>query len=224
MNAILALYRFSAKRKWSHGFLLCALALLAVFLHPVDALMIRHAPSSAGDKSPGPLFAAGAPLGRQFTTEYLHSVQLTPVQDIYRIVNGRIWSWQERVQSHNAGLPFSRPPFGRFRMDHPWMVIEGGRQSWREIHLRVGNAELGRNLFTWGRESPPIELYKRFPGRRLRLEVERVPLIALLRAKRFADRQGNGSNRNPSLPGGRNPVRRFFRILPAPEESVAFSA
>jgi hypothetical protein len=183
MNVILALCRFSAKRKWSHGFLLCALALIAALLHPVDALVIRRAPSAAGE-SFEPLFAAAAPLGQQFTTEYLHSVQLTPVQDIYRIVNGRIWSWQERVQSHNAGLPFSRPPFGRFRMDSPWMVIEGGRQSWREIHLRVGNAELGRNLFSWGRESGTA-LYERFPGKRLQLRVERRPWITLWRAQRF---------------------------------------
>jgi hypothetical protein len=188
MNVILALCRFSAKRKWSHALLPCALALPAILLHPVDALVIR---SSSGGESSEPLFAAGAPLGRQFTTEYLHSVQLTPVQDIYHIVNGRIWSWQERVRSHNAGLPFSRPPFGRFRMDGPWMVIEGGRQSWREIHLRVGDAELGRNLFSWGRESPPTRLYERFPGRRLQLEVERLPLVTLFRAKRFAHCQGN---------------------------------
>jgi hypothetical protein len=182
MNVILALCGFSAKRKWEYTFLLCALALLALLLHPVDVLLIRFAPSAVTSETSGhdaPLFAASAPLGQEFATEYIHSVQLTPVQDTYRIVNGQIWSWQERVQSHNAGLPFARPPFGRFRMDPPWMVIEGGRQSWDVIFLRVGNMALGRNVFSYGAEAPRTALYERFPGKRLQLSIERHPLIVL---------------------------------------------
>jgi hypothetical protein len=112
-------------------------------------------------------------------------VQLTPVEDIYRIVNGKIWSWQERVQSHNAGLPFSRPPFGRFRMEPPWMVIEGGRQSWKTILLRVGNAKLGRNVFSYGVKAPRTALFERFPGKRLELRVERRPVVTLIRRNDF---------------------------------------
>ena len=184
MDAILALYAFSAKRRVRLAFLSCALLLLAVLLHPVDALLIRPASSAATLEPPVPLFAAAAPLGQTFSTEYIHSVQLTPVEDIYRIVNGKIWSWQERVQSHNAGLPFARPSFGRFRMDDPpWMVVEGGRQSWDAIVLRVGNAELGRNVFSFGANAPRTALYLRFPGKRLELRVERRPLMTLVRAR-----------------------------------------
>ncbi|GHU19277.1 hypothetical protein FACS189475_06200 [Betaproteobacteria bacterium] len=191
MNAILALCRFSAKRNWKYWTLLCALALPALLLHPVDALLIRFAPSAVTSETSGhdaPLFAASAPLGQEFATEYIHSVQLTPVQDSYRIVNGQIWSWQERVQSHNAGLPFARPPFGRFRMEPPWMVIEGGRQSWDDIFLRVGNSALGRNLFSYGAEETRTALYESFPGKRLQLSIERHPLIVLFYSKRFPDR------------------------------------
>ncbi|MDR1935387.1 MAG: DUF1850 domain-containing protein [Candidatus Accumulibacter sp.] len=190
MNAIFTLYAFPAKRKWRHALLLCALALVALLLHPVDALTIRFAPSSSASEPSGrnaPLFAASAPLGQEFATEYLHSVQLTPVQDIYRVVNGRIWSWQERVRSHNAGLPFARPPFGRFRADPPWMVFEGGRQSWEGIVLRVGDARFGRNVFSYGAEETRAALFERFPGQRLRLGVERRPLITLLPARRLPD-------------------------------------
>lgn len=184
-NAILALYAFSAKRKGAYAFLLGALLLLAALPHPIDALVVRFAaPGISGNGAP--LFAASAPLGQAFATEYIHSVQLTPVEDIYRIVNGKIWSWQERVQSHNAGLPFARPPFGRFRMDDPpWMVIEGGRQSWDAIVLRVGDAELGRNRFSYGVKMSRTALFERFPGQRLELRVERRPLMTLLRTKPF---------------------------------------
>jgi hypothetical protein len=190
MNAILALCTFSAKRKWRYTALLCALALLTLLLHPVDALLIRFAPSAVTSEASGhdaPLFAASAPLGQEFSTEYIHSVQLTPVQDTYRIVNGRIWSWQERVQSHNAGLPFARPPFGRFRMDSPWMIIEGGRQSWESLFLRVGNTALGRNLFSYGAEEARTALYESFPGKRLQLSIERRSLITLIHSKKFID-------------------------------------
>jgi hypothetical protein len=152
--------------------------------------MIRFAPSHVTSEPAGPdtpLFAASVPLGQEFATEYIHSVQLTPVQDIYRVVNGRIWSWQERVQSHNAGLPFAQPPFGRFRADPPWMVFEGGRQSLESIVLRVGNTELGRNVFSYGEETPRTALYEIFPGQRLQLRVERRPLITLLHAERFPE-------------------------------------
>jgi hypothetical protein len=186
INAILALYAFSSKKKW----ILCALFLFAVLLlHPIDALVIRPAQSATALEISGhgtPLFMAGAPLGQAFATEYIHSVQRTPVEDIYRIVNGRIWSWQERVQSHNAGLPFARPPFGRFRMDDPpWMVVEGGWQSWDAIILRVGNAELGRNVFSYGEKAPRTVLFERFPGQRLELRVERRPVMTLLQTKQF---------------------------------------
>jgi hypothetical protein len=188
MNTIVVFGAFSAKGKWRHA-LLCALALFALLLHPIDVLVIWPVPSTATLETSGhgaPLFAAGAPLGQEFATEYIHSVQLTPVEDIYRIVNGRIWSWQERVQSHNAGLPFARPPFGRFRMEEPpWMVVEGGRQSWDAIVLRVGNAELGRNVFSYGAKAPRTALFERFPGQRLEFRVERHPLITLFQTKQF---------------------------------------
>jgi hypothetical protein len=180
MNVILALCALPARRRRIYVLLLCALALPALFLRPVDALTIRFAPSAASEppERETPLFVAIAPLGQEFSTEYIHSVQRTPVQDVYRIVGERIWSWQERVQSHNAGLPFARPPSGRFYTTPPWMIFEGGRQAWENIFLRVGNAELGRNLFSYGTKAPHAALYERFPGRRLQLRVERRPLLA----------------------------------------------
>ena len=190
MNAILALCVFSTKRKGRYATLLCFFALLALLLHPVEALVIREVPNVSIREVPlnysPPLFAASAPLGQTFETEYIHSVQRTPVQDIYYIVNGHIWSWQERVQSHNAGLPFSKPPFGRFRMEPPWMVVEGGRRAWKNIILRVGDAELGRNIFAYGTgNAPRIALYEKYPGRPLHLSVERHPFITLARLPSF---------------------------------------
>jgi hypothetical protein len=200
MNVILAHCVRSTKKR---TYALCLLALPALLLRSVDVLTIRFAPSAATTEAPGrdtPLFMASAPLGQEFSTEYIHSVQRTPVQDIYRIVDGRMWSWQEHVQSHNAGLPFARPSFGRFRMAPPWMVFEGGRQSWESIVLRVGNVELGQNIFSYGAEAPRVALYERFPGKRLQVGVERRPLMTLLltRSSRAFSNCGVQGNHSPA--------------------------
>ncbi|MDR2696477.1 MAG: DUF1850 domain-containing protein [Deltaproteobacteria bacterium] len=171
--------RLPAKRKF---LLLAAFFLFSLPWRPVDVFVIRAAPPLREDPpyAGPPVFRGAAPLGQEVWTQYLHSVQLTPVLDCYRIVNGRVWSWREYVQSHNAGLPFQKPDFGRFVMDAPWMIIEGGRQSWTQIALRIGDAELGRNAFAYGRGMPAawIPLYTSHPGKRLLLEVERRPLLA----------------------------------------------
>ena len=170
--------KLSAKRKL---FLLFALFLLSLLWRPIDVLVLRVAPPPHGETgfSEPPLFRGIAPLGQEFWTQYIHSVQRTPVLDCYRVVNGRVWSWRGYVQSHNAGLPFQEPASGRFIMDAPWMIIEGGRQSWDHIALRVGDAELGRNAFAYGRGMPGawIPLYESHPGKRLLIEVERLPLL-----------------------------------------------
>jgi hypothetical protein len=137
--------------------LLLGLASLAG--RPVDCLVVRGEDGTE-------LFRVVMPLGREYATRYIHSVQKTPVEDYYKIIRGRIWPVRTRVQSHNAGLPFAAPEGGRFALDPPWMTIEGGRQNWPVIHLRVGGAELGRNEFRPA-DGPWRPLYSDFPGRRL---------------------------------------------------------
>jgi hypothetical protein len=174
---MLLFYHLPAKRKF---LLLCALLPLSLLWRPVDVLVIRAAPSHGEARFSGPpVFRSAAPLGQEFWTRYTHSVQHTPVLDCYRVVNGRVWSWRGYVQSHNAGLPFQKPDFGRFIMDVPWMIVEGGRQSWGQFALRVGNDALGRNAFAYSRGMPAtwIPLYADHPGRRLLIAVERLPLL-----------------------------------------------
>jgi hypothetical protein len=101
--------------------------------------------------------------GNSFSTEYIHSVQLCPVIDEYYVAGGKIWLWEERTQSTNAGLPTEAPRLGRFIHSAPWYRYIGGRRAFDSIRLRVGDAQMGRNalvLPSGGR----VELYKRFPG------------------------------------------------------------
>jgi hypothetical protein len=124
----------------------------------------------------GTLLASPVANGAPFITSYIHSVQLSPVIDDYRFVNGLIWGWEERAQSHNAGLPSTAPEHGRLIMDPPWMIMRGGRAAHAAIVHRVGNDKLGRN--TW--RLPPfaeISAFEIYPSARVCLSISIRRLI-----------------------------------------------
>ncbi len=145
----------------------------------MESLELRLAPAVPAAADGTIIFSAAAPLGRAFQTRYLHSVQLSPVEDEYRIQEGRIWSWREKVMSHNAGLPTHPLPRGRYVSEPPWMIMEGGGASWPEIFVRIGDARFGNNEI-YGSGIPPIALWRLFPGQRVRLGVTACPLLSLL--------------------------------------------
>ena len=110
-------------------------------------------------------------LGDVFETEYIHSVQLCPVVDLYYADGRGLRLWEERTQSTNAGLPTEAPPRGRFVHEPPWYRYIGGGRSFASLVLRVGDARWGRNTLTLpGGEVLP--LFERYPGRRLVLRVQ----------------------------------------------------
>jgi len=152
---------------------LCAVLclLLSVSGRPVDCLMLEGKEQTR---------LIPLPLGQPLITRYLHSVERTPVDDIYHVMDGRLWQWQTRVRSHNAGLPWQAPPQGRFVNKTPWLILEGGHNSWPEIRLRVGNAQLGHNEMCWGQEGFQA-LYSIFPDQSLRLLPLRRPFATLER-------------------------------------------
>lgn len=132
---------------------------------PMDFLEITHtAPEPNGES--GVFLRAPALLGRDVCSRIVHSVQLTPVIDIYRVQEGRIWFWREKIMSHGAGLPSEKPARGRFIHDPPWMIVEGGGMSQNTLIYRVGTEHLGKNelrVFAL----PSRELWREIPGKRL---------------------------------------------------------
>lgn len=147
------------------------LALVTIFCSPVNRLSIFTKEVL--------LFAYPISSGQTVHTGYIHSVQLTPVEDDYKVVDSRLWLWEERVISHNAGLPVDAPRNGSFFNDKKWMYVRGGRYNWKNVNLRIGNSELGQNWMSivpyWKKD-----LYSYWPGQLLRFEVNEVPLIQAL--------------------------------------------
>jgi hypothetical protein len=108
--------------------------------------------------------------GEFFATEYIHSVQLCPVVDLYCVTGKSLRLWEERTQSTNAGLPTEAPPNGRFLHQAPWYRYIGGGRTFRSIRLRVGDKETGRNVLILPSRRR-VELYGLFAGELLTLRV-----------------------------------------------------
>jgi hypothetical protein len=142
-----------------------ALFLTAAFVLSVP---VRHVEFL--DRGGVPVLSFPLYLGESFSTEYIHSVQLCPVVDEYYAVGNRLWLWEERTQSTNAGLPTEAPRLGTFVYDPPWYRYLGGRRSFNAIRMRVGDARVGRNVLTLptGRR---VELFKHFAGALLTLRL-----------------------------------------------------
>lgn len=119
------------------------------------------------------LFSSPAALGHKFMTRYIHSVELTPVEDEYYVVSSKLWSWEERTRSTKAGMPFKSPLKGRFIKTEQWLIYQGGRLSWKNYFYRVGNKSFGLNQAMF----EPLgtrNFYKIFPDKKLSIEVYRA--------------------------------------------------
>lgn len=125
------------------GVLLAFVSTLSIFyilFVPLPSLSIEFSTGSMG----GERVVA---LGEMWETRYIHSLELTEVEDVYVFVDGKIWLWEERVKSHNAGLPTEPSRTGFFSIDEKWMRFFGGRFFSDRLVLRIGDNAIGRNQF-----------------------------------------------------------------------------
>ncbi len=134
----------------------------------------------------GTFFSSPVPEGWGFRSRIIHSLEKTPVEDDYRVVCGRIWQWEERYRSNNAGLPTEVPRNGRFLSCPGWFVIRGGRNAWDLLFYRVGNSDLGKNILS-ADGFGLFRLYELVPGKKLSLRVISIPLALSSRVLRQQD-------------------------------------
>lgn len=117
-----------------------------------------------------------ASLGTSWETRYVHSLELTEVEDLYVFVDKKIWLWEERVKSHNAGLPTETPRCGFFLSDSEWMRFFGGRFSAQGLTVRIGDEFLGRNQFRF----PPgdwLSVFQLCPSSRCEVSMSCRPMV-----------------------------------------------
>lgn len=144
--------------------------LICFAAHPLENLCIELAPNGIAPEAYTELQLIAAPVGSRLHTKIIHSVELTPVIDIYSLQQGQLWIWQEYFRSQNAGLPLAPPPGGYFRQQKNWLVIEGAGRPVKELFYRVGSEELGKNEL----RIPPAEwlpVWTKLNGSRLRMSL-----------------------------------------------------
>jgi len=165
-------------RYWILAAMFFSLFVLVAF-SPVDVLVISNDELD--------VYARPFPIGGRFMLTYIHSVEKTLVEDDYRIVSERLWSWEERVLSQNAGMPFVTPRNGRLIMDGEWLRFRGGRYAWSDLFYRVGTDIFGMNEFyVFSPQSDHYKLFRIFPSKRLKFSISKIPLIiSLLNSSKF---------------------------------------
>jgi hypothetical protein len=146
------------------------LAAICVFI-VYPSLPVNYFTASSRGKI---ILASPAPNAYPFFTEYAHSFQLTPVIDDYRLVNGKIWGWEERTQPRGAAPPSLPSPNPRLTISPPWMIIRGRRNETSLINYRVGNARFGRDLWRFD-PWDTINIFEIYPLFSLSLESGIVP-------------------------------------------------
>ncbi len=167
-----AVMRENGKKLFSRGMHIFLLSgVLFLCCAPVPTLVLEER-----RREERPLFTTLLVLSEPVITRYIHSVERTPVEDEYYPSHGTLWQWEERVRSHNAGLPFSKRPGGTFFQDSSWMYFRGGGAWFSSISLRVGTEEFGRNQLELP-GSGPWNLFRIFPEKSLTLRIEETPLL-----------------------------------------------
>jgi len=120
----------------------------------------------------GPVIRRIVSPGTPIVLRYIHSVERTPVEDELRAAGGRLWQWEVRVRSHNAGLPSEPGNCGRFFPGGEFMIFRGGRLSFPMLRYRAGNGAVGENTLRIAGEK--WFLHDLFPGELLLFKVDRV--------------------------------------------------
>jgi hypothetical protein len=122
------------------------------------------------------IWSAPVPSGTRIVTGFVHSVEKTPVEDVYIVSGGRIWLWEERFRSHNAGLPTEPPKHGRFLLHKDWMIVQGSSYEWETLRVRIGDSQIGKNWFS-STMTGKLDLFQTIPNSLLYVEMKQVPLF-----------------------------------------------
>ncbi|MDR3139837.1 MAG: DUF1850 domain-containing protein [Treponema sp.] len=91
------------------------------------------------------------PEGGEFSIEFIHSVNQTPVRDTFKIEKKRIWPVAARFSSFGAGMQTALEEEQAFSREGDFLVITGFTQSYRELNYIVGTVS---DHILWIRDEP----------------------------------------------------------------------
>lgn len=114
--------------------------------------------------------------GSEFTVKYTHSVELTPVWEIYEIRGGKIILKETIFQSFGAGLPSTSP--------YEFDIVENGFRlhdinlEMSDLIYRVGKVRANHLIIIRGNEYAFLDFAK--PEEGLRFETKRMSYIEFI--------------------------------------------
>ena len=165
----------------THKFTIVILNVIAIvlvsFFFPCPALQIREMRSGVN------LYRASVKEGDEFTIEFVHSIERTPVREVFRIENDyKIYLVGTVYESFGTGLP-TTPDEGAE------LVLEGGKIRITGMHRKLEpflvavSPVPGHVLTVGGEEVALADLAK--PGTGLWIRVVREPAVVRFLGRRY---------------------------------------
>ncbi|MGE5592386.1 MAG: DUF1850 domain-containing protein [Betaproteobacteria bacterium] len=143
------------------------------------------------------LYFVPMPVGGRFEVRFIHSVEQTPVREVFAVgPDLAIYLVETVYESFGAGLPTTADEGARF-------VLDGGKITITGLHRRIGELRLavssvpGHALAIPGETVMLASLAE--PGTALTLRVVRAPAVAFLLRRRFWWKRGYGRLRKESV-------------------------
>lgn len=119
--------------------------------------------------------------GDTFTVKYTHSVQLTPVWEIYEIRDGGIFLTETIFQSFGAGLP-STSPYD-FEITDQGFRLYNIDMKITDLIYRVGAVRANHSLIIDGNEYPFLDFAE--PGEGIKFETNKLSYLEYITKEGF---------------------------------------
>lgn len=119
--------------------------------------------------------------GDTFTVKYTHSVQLTPVWEVYEIRDGGIFLTETVFQSFGAGLP-STSPYD-FEITDQGFRLYNIDMKITDLIYRVGAVRANHSLIINGKEYPFLDFAE--PGEGIKFETNKLSYLDYITKEGF---------------------------------------
>lgn len=119
--------------------------------------------------------------GDTFTVKYTHSVQLTPVWEVYEIRDGGIFLTETVFQSFGAGLP-STSPYD-FEITDQGFRLYNIDMKITDLIYRVGAVRANHSLIINGKEYPFFDFAE--PGEGIKFETNKLSYLDYITKEGF---------------------------------------
>lgn len=119
--------------------------------------------------------------GDTFTVKYTHSVQLTPVWEVYEIRDGGIFLTETVFQSFGAGLP-STSPYD-FEITDQGFRLYNIDMKITDLIYRVGAVRANHSLIINGKEYPFLDFAE--PGEGIKFETNKLSYLEYITKEGF---------------------------------------